>query len=216
MLNIWMEKESMFQLHDFMGWHCACCDGFITSVENGWVEWLASEDDNGSTILSGLRLVHRTAGQAGAPGQSCRYDPRKEFRNSRNIVEGLALESLVGADGLMALLSFLASGDFAKEEEILELTKRLHIPGYELTCNLLRQKIVSRDPNPFLGAGYYLQSEIQEVIQEGRSKHPFLVRSDRNKQATGTRAGVRAAASRNAPEKGTAEAKMRRTTWKTR
>ena len=42
-----------------MGWHCASCHQLITSVNKGRVEWLASEDDHGATILSGLRLVHR-------------------------------------------------------------------------------------------------------------------------------------------------------------
>ena len=31
----------------------------ITSVQAGWVEWLASEDKHGNDILRGLRLVHR-------------------------------------------------------------------------------------------------------------------------------------------------------------
>jgi hypothetical protein len=29
----------------------------ITTIENGWVEWLASETDCGEEVLSGLRLV---------------------------------------------------------------------------------------------------------------------------------------------------------------
>ena len=83
-------------LRDFMGWQCASCDRLITSIEDGWVEWLASEDDDGEAVLSGIRLVHCGAGRAGTSEQTCRYDPRKEFRSNKSIVEGLTLERLTG------------------------------------------------------------------------------------------------------------------------
>ena len=63
----------------------------------------------------------------------------------------------------MMLLSFLASGDFPKGE-IIECAKRVHVPGYELTCNLLHKRIVSRVGRPFLGQDYCLQSEMQQMI----------------------------------------------------
>ena len=43
----------------FKGWRCDSCADMITSVQAGWVEWLASEDKHGNDILKGLRLVHR-------------------------------------------------------------------------------------------------------------------------------------------------------------
>lgn len=188
-----LRKINGMRLRDFMGWHCACCDRLITSIEEGWVEWLAAEDDYGNTIVHGLRLVHRAPGSAGARAQSCRYDPRKEFRNNKAIVEGLALESLVGPDGLMVLLSFLVSEDFPREQ-VLELVKRVHIPGYELTCNLLRNKIVSTAATVFLGRDYYLQSEMQEVIQESCSKNQCLLWPGRDKYPEQSAASVGRAA----------------------
>src|SRR5215472_5627034 len=116
----------------------------ITSVQAGWVEWLASEDKHGNDILRGLRLVHRGR-QKNAGNHDCRYDPLVEFRSGRTIVEGPPLERLVGADGLMVLLSFLAEGELP-HREILELVKRLQIPGYELVRNLVKM------PIPFLAA----------------------------------------------------------------
>lgn len=118
----------------FKGWRCDSSGDIITSVQSGWVEWLASEDKHGNDILEGLRLVHR-GHQKNARNHSCRYDPQEEFRGGRTIVEGLPLDRLVGADGLMFLLSFLAEGELPRRE-ILELIKRVQIPAYELVRNL--------------------------------------------------------------------------------
>lgn len=149
-----MNPANRFDLRKFEGWHCASCAQLITSVSDGWVEWLASEDDRGATLLSGLRLVHR---------ESCRYDARTVFRNARSVVEGLSLERFVGPDGLVLLLSFLAAGELPAAE-VLELAKRVQIPGYELARNLFRQPSLPEVLPPSLGHGCYLQSEIRELI----------------------------------------------------
>lgn len=96
-----MKRTTYLRLRNYTGWHCDSCARLITSVSDGWVEWLASEDDTGGTILNGLRLVHR---------ESCRYDARTVFRNRRSVVEGLCLERFIGADGLILLLSLLSGG----------------------------------------------------------------------------------------------------------
>lgn len=143
----------------FKGWRCDSCADMITSVQAGWVEWLASEDKHGNDILRGLRLVHRGRQK----NHNCRYDPLEEFRSGRTIVEGLALESLVGADGLMILLSLLAEGELP-HREILELVKRVQIPGYELVRNLSSRGQRSKLLSPVLRHGYYLQSEIRQML----------------------------------------------------
>lgn len=150
----------------FKGWLCDSCAGLITSVHAGWVEWLASEDKHGNDILRGLRLVHR------GRSQSCRYDPREEFRSGRTIVEGLPLERLVGADGLMILLSFLAEEELP-HREILELVKRVQIPGYELVRNLSPRGQHSTLLSPVLSHGYYLQSEIREMLGASMDHSPL-------------------------------------------
>ena len=144
------------------GWRCDSCADMITSVQAGWVEWLASEDKHGKDILRGLRLVHRGR-QKNARNHNCRYDPLQEFRSGRTIVEGLPLERLVGADGLMILLSLLADGELP-HREILELIKRVQIPGYELVRNLAPRGQHSKLLSPVLSDGYYLQSEIREML----------------------------------------------------
>ena len=137
-----------------MGWQCASCARLIRSVRDGWVEWLASEDENGDESANGLRLVHR---------ESCRYDSLKVFQNRRSVVEGLCLERFIGADGLVLLLSLLAAGELPISE-VIELAKRVQIPGYELARNLVRNRNLPQAPSPFLGYGCYLQSEIAELL----------------------------------------------------
>ena len=94
-----MNRDQRTNLRDFMGWRCGSCNQLITRVDNGWVEWLASEGDRGESSLGGLRLVHRGAPFANGLEGSCQDDARKEFRNNRTIVEGLSLERLVGRMG---------------------------------------------------------------------------------------------------------------------
>ena len=136
-----------------MGWHCASCHQLITSVNKGRVEWLASEDDHGATILSGLRLVHR---------ESCRYDPQSVFRSGQSVVEGLSLERFVGPDGLILLLSLLAAGELPAAE-VIEMAKRVQISRYELARNLIGQQNFPQVLPSSLGHGCYLQSEIAEL-----------------------------------------------------
>ncbi len=150
-----MKRNTHFRLRNSTGWRCASCARLITSVSDGWVEWLASEDANGASILTGLRLVHR---------DSCRYDARMVFGNRRSVVEGLSLECFMGPDGLILLLSLLAAGELPTAE-VIELAKRVQIPGYELASNLVGQGNLRQLLPPLLGHGCYLQSEITELVK---------------------------------------------------
>lgn len=155
------------------GWRCSSCRELITSVQGGWVEWLASEDEQGTASLRGLRLVHKVA--AGPRSESrygCQYDEHQEFRKDQSIVEGLPLERFVGPDGLMLLLSFLASGDFGRDE-VLELIKRLQIPHYEQASQPLHEALELGALIPAIGQGYYLQSEMRLVLGWARSNIPL-------------------------------------------
>ena len=158
-----MSGNDLTRLHKFNGWRCDSCDELITTIEGGWVEWLASESGRGQEVLSGLRLVHRDSIPPKGERQGCRYDSLNEFRKCKTIVEGLPLERFVGPDGLMMLFSFLAAGSLPRGE-ILELAKRVQIPGYELARSLLRESTSTDGVTQFLGHRCYLQSEIREII----------------------------------------------------
>jgi hypothetical protein len=158
-----MSGNDLSTLHKFNGWWCDSCGELIASIDAGWVEWLSSEGDGGEEILSGLQLVHYGLVLPNGAGQSCRYDRLKEFRNRKTIVEGLPLERFVGPDGLMMLFSLLADGSLPRDE-ILELAKRVQIPGYELARSFLQASTSSNVVTQSLGHGCYLQSEIRQMI----------------------------------------------------
>ena len=144
-----------------LGWRCSTCGKLIQKVEDGWVEWLACPDETRGAKLKGVRLVH---GPTAREAHGCQYDSRLEFRKDRSIVEGLPLERFVGVDGLVLILSFLA-GDEMPRDEVLELAKRVQVPGYELTHELFHAAIASGVFTPSIADGYYLQSEIWSLFR---------------------------------------------------
>ncbi len=64
----------------------------------------------------------------------------------------------------MLLLSLIEEGVF-DAREVLELTKRTQVPGYELARDLFPTAIARRLIEPSIGEGYYLQSEIQTLLR---------------------------------------------------
>ena len=158
-----MTGNDLSTLHKFNGWRCDSCGELITSIDAGWVEWLSSEGDRGGDVLSGLQLVHHGSVLPNGAGRGCRYDRLKEFRNRKTIVEGLPLERFVGLDGLMMLFSLLADGSLPRGE-ILELAKRVQVPGYELARDLSADLTSSNAVSQVLGHRCYPQLEIREMI----------------------------------------------------
>ena len=143
-----------------VGWSCDSCGSLITGTEDGWLEWLAT-GERGKTRLKGVRLVHtRAASPKKRQKSGCQYDAAREFHDRRCLVEGLSLARFVGPDGLMLLLSFVASEE-APRNKVLELIKRVQIPGYEEAIPYFQQAITRGLFVPSIGNGFFLQSEIR-------------------------------------------------------
>jgi hypothetical protein len=117
------------------------------------VEWLAAEDAKGKPKVSGLRLVHRrnTSSRWEQPG-GCQYNPRHEFRK------------FAGPDGLMLLLSMIAQRELPVQE-LIELAKRVQIPGYEAVYELVHDAVSEGVIAPCISSGFYLQCEIWDVLK---------------------------------------------------
>jgi hypothetical protein len=163
--NFRMSAEKKAKYPRSMGWRCCTCNEFITRIEDGWVEWLSVEGEPGITHVKGLRLVHQLAASPRVIARyGCQYDWHGEFQIDQSIVEGLSLERFVGSDGLMLLLSFFAAGEMPKGD-LLELAKRVQIPGYEQARELFPEAIEAGMLEPSIGDGYYLQSEIQALLR---------------------------------------------------
>lgn len=136
------------------------------------MEWLAAEDTRGKPRVGGLRLVHRrNVGTSSLEPYGCRYNPRDEFRKNRGIVEGLALERFAGTDGLMLLLSMIAERDLPLQE-LIELTKRVQIPGYEAAYELFHDGVSEGVIAPCISSGFYLQCEIWDVLRWAKGRIP--------------------------------------------
>ena len=146
-------------------WRCDSCAQLVPDLQAGWVEWLAAEDTRGKPKVSGLRLVHRRNTSARSPeSYGCRYNPRDEFRKNRGIVEGLALDRFAGPDGLMLLLSMIAERELPLRE-LIELAKRVQIPGYEAAYELVHDAVSEGVIAPCISSGFYLQCEIWDVLK---------------------------------------------------
>jgi len=146
------------------GWRCDSCGELVADLQAGWVEWIAAQDRKGKPRVSGLRLVHRrSASPRCREPYGCQYNPQDEFGKHRGIVEGLALERFAGPDGLMLLLSMIAERELPAEE-LIELAKRVQIPGYEAVYELVRDAVSEGVIAPAIGLGFYLQCEIRDVL----------------------------------------------------
>jgi hypothetical protein len=158
--NVMRRKKSIRS-----GWRCDNCGELVSDLQAGWVEWLAAENTKGKPKVSGLRLVHRrntSPGWREPPG--CQYNPRDEFRKNEAIVEGLALDRFAGPDGLMLLLSMIAERELPVQE-LIELAKRVQIPGYEAVYELVHDAVREGVIVPSISSGFYLQCEIWDVLK---------------------------------------------------
>lgn len=152
------------------GWRCESCGELVSDLRAGWVEWLAAEDNKGKPKVSGLRLVHRRQPSPSSRGSyGCQYNPRDEFRKNRGIVEGLALDRFAGPDGLMLLLSMIAERELPVQE-LIELAKRVQIPGYEAVHELVHDAVSEGVIAPSISSGFYLQCEIWDVLKWARCR----------------------------------------------
>jgi hypothetical protein len=137
-----------------------------------WLEWLAAEDSEGKPELSGLRLVHRIDISPKWPEpHGCQYYPRDEFRKNRSIVGGLALDRYAGPDGLMLLLSMIMEGELPAQE-LIELTKRVQIPGYEAVHEVVHDAVREGVVTPSISQSFYLQCEISDVLRWAKYRTP--------------------------------------------
>ena len=76
----------------------------------------------------------------------------------------LALDRFAGCDGLMLLLSMIVERELP-HQELIELAKRVQVPGYEAVYELVHDAVSEGVITPSISLGFYLQCEIRDVLK---------------------------------------------------
>ncbi len=153
-------------------WWCDRCFRPVHRVEDGWVQWL-SIGRYPNIKAKDLQLVHvKGASPLTESDTGCYFDQRAIFQRTGYITEDLPLRNFVGPDGLMMLLRLLEEGELPKEE-VLEMIKRLHIPGYERARHCFEEAIAAGAFEPNTQPGYHYQYQIEETLHymDNREKY---------------------------------------------
>ena len=143
-------------------WICDTCGEPITKSSDGWVEWISypDEENTGKRKGRGFRLVHASHA---SPIKSCQVGGTYERMGGKGIVADLPLERFLGPDGLMLLLSNISEED-VPNQEVLEMIKRIHIPGYDQVRGHISEAMSKGAFYPNLPEGYYFQSQIKATL----------------------------------------------------
>lgn len=151
-------------------WRCDKCGELIQKAEDGWIEWLSRGPMEEAPGGRGLRLVHHAKSSPIYDSGGCQYRPDVDFGvHSGEVIHDLDLQSYLGDDGLTRLLSLLARQELPTDE-ILEMIKRLHTPGYEMARLYVREAIAEGVLEPNLPDGYYFQFQIDNIINFANSR----------------------------------------------
>lgn len=136
-------------------WICDKCGKKIESIKDGWVEWLIPTKNNmPEKHNKGMRIVHAI---------NCLYTDW-ECDKENAILGDDSLENFCGPDGLMDLLQFVSDDMFENKEEVLEIIKRIHIPGYEYARNFIDVAISEGVYEPNTKENYCSQNDIRKII----------------------------------------------------
>lgn len=142
-------------------WTCDTCGEPILRTEDGWVEWIEFHTPDGEKGRD-LRLVHIRP--ASPTGRRCQFNQDAERLRDGGLVADVHLADFLGVDGLMELLSMLAEGRIP-HDEVIEMIKRLHIPGYDQARAEFSRAIAEGVIQPNAVPGFYRQREIQAVLK---------------------------------------------------
>jgi hypothetical protein len=145
-------------------WTCDTCKMPIQKRLHGVVEWVQRETGKKRFVSHGLHLVHRKVDSPRKTKRGCEYDEDKWLQKDDSLVINEPLKKFLRADGLMALLELTARGEFESHDGIIEMIKRLHIPGYEQARNGFRAAIgagvFENDTTP----SFYDQKQINATL----------------------------------------------------
>lgn len=149
-------------------WICDTCGERIETPADGWVEWLVRLQGD-KREGKGLRLVHHAPASRRLGFQRCQYHQQHEFQNGQWLVNDLGLDHFLGENGLMDLLAMLSEKQLPADE-VIEMIKRLFIPGYEEARHHFERALEEGVFDPNRKPGFYSQSDIRAVLAFARKK----------------------------------------------
>lgn len=147
-------------------WFCDTCCDLIESAEDGWVEWVdcPRNDDGTRSMGHSIRIVHHITQSPQV--RSCQFKPV----HGSEVIGDDQLNMFQGADGLMRLLEMIATSR-QPVPAVLEIIKRIHIPGYEHARQHFNTAVNGGVIEGSVTPGYYHQEQIQRVLEWYNESH---------------------------------------------
>ncbi|MBW2202170.1 MAG: hypothetical protein JRF71_15300 [Deltaproteobacteria bacterium] len=145
---------------------CDTCGQIIEKPEHGWVEWISLV---GKKPGRNFRLVHHKPRSPNSGESGCQFNQAAEFAEDKGIVSDLPLTYFMGSNGLMSLLSMINQND-VPVDEVVEMIKRIHIPGYERARFYFKEAIDNGVFEPNMPENFYWQSDIEDTLKFAEDK----------------------------------------------
>lgn len=146
-------------------WFCDTCDHLIEKAEHGWVEWIGLSTEEDAPLRGrDIRIVHHSAYSEHPGGCQFKLDAKDP-----GSIGDFALTEFQGPDGLMRLLEMIAENDLPTPE-LLEIIKRIHIPGYERARRHFKSALSAEVITLNVAYGYWWQAELQLVLEFARQR----------------------------------------------
>lgn len=143
-------------------WYCDTCGKLIETPEDGMVQWLTRTGGH-RRVGRDLRIVHhRRKSPLGGPS-GCYPDQHHELRADGSILADWHLDSVIGPDGLVRLLSRIEDGEIPVRE-VNRVIMRLFVPGYERARRYFEKAIAVGVVEPTLPNDYFFQKQLEGII----------------------------------------------------
>jgi len=144
-------------------WCCDTCGDLIESVNDGTLQWLNEDSASPVRYAYSPQLVHRVG---------CLYDKTANYQRSQSTMSDLDFTFLVGPNGLMQLLGMLYEQRFKDSGELIEIIKRLFIPGYDEVRMHLQKAEDAGVYEPNTAPGFPYMYQIESIQSWLRSLNP--------------------------------------------
>lgn len=144
-------------------WICDTCGGAIKEAKDGWVEWITPNPSGPGGFGRDLRLVHARNASPRKDAGGCQFNQERERAKDKGLVADMQLPYFLGPDGLMRLLVFISEAEL-ESAPVLEMIKRLHIPGYEQARKHFKAAINAGAFEPNMPKDFYNQSDIEATL----------------------------------------------------